>query len=139
MSDGKPYLKGTKTEGGEREVVLESSLANALGELRRSRGAVCSDAYVLGDGNSFYSPDRITKDFTSLAKAMNLKGAAGKRVTFHDLRDSFATHLISSGINVKTVSYLLGHANAAMTLNIYTSNAPAGMESAAEALEGLAR
>ena len=91
-----------------------------------------------GDGDSFYTPDRITKDFTSLAKAMNLIGAAGKRATFHDLRDTFATHLISQGVNVKTVSYLLGHANAAMTLNVYTSNTPRGMESAAEALEGLA-
>lgn len=49
--DGKPYLKGTKTEAEEREVVLESSLANALGELRRSRGAMRSDSYVLGMGS----------------------------------------------------------------------------------------
>ena len=56
-----------------------------------------------------------------LAKAMNLIGVAGKRATFHDLRDTFATRLISQGVNVKTVSYLLGHANAAMTLNVYTS------------------
>lgn len=70
---------------------------------------------------------------------MNLTGTAGKRITFHDLRDTFATHLISEGVNVKTVPYLLGHANAAMPLNAYTSNTPAGMESAATALEGLAK
>ena len=52
---------------------------------------------------------------------MNLIGVAGKRATFHDLRDTFATRLISQEVNVKTVSYLLGHANAAMTLNVYTS------------------
>lgn len=139
VSNGRPYLKGTKTEAGEREVVLEKGLADTLRSLRSSLGVSArEDRYVLGDGDSFYTPDRITKDFTSLAKAMNLIGAAGKRATFHDLRDTFATHLISQGVNVKTVSYLLGHANAAMTLNVYTSNTPAGMESAAEALEGLA-
>lgn len=140
VSNGKPYIKGTKTEAGAREVVLEESLSSALGALRKSLGKNVHDGeYVLGDGDSFYTPDRITKDFTSLAKAMNLTGAAGKRATFHDLRDTFATHLISEGVNVKTVSYLMGHANAAMTLNVYTSNTPAGMESAAAALRGLAK
>lgn len=39
---------------------------------------------------------------------------------FHDLRHTFATHAITSGQDVKTVSAILGHANAAMTLNIYS-------------------
>lgn len=122
VSNGRPYLKGTKTEAGEREAVLEKGLADTLRSLRSSLGVSArEDRYVLGDGDSFYTPDRITKDFTSLAKAMNLIGVAGKRATFHDLRDTFATRLISQGVNVKTVSYLLGHANAAMTLNVYTS------------------
>lgn len=139
VSDGKTYLKGTKTEAGEREVVLEESLVATLAELKRSLGSRATDeAFVLGDEGLYYTPDRITKDFTSLAKTMNLTGVVGRRVTFHDLRDTFATHLITSGVNVKTVSYLLGHANAAMTLNVYTSNTPAGMDSAAEALGKLA-
>ncbi len=122
VSNGRPYLKGTKTEAGEREAVLEKGLADTLRSLRSSLGVSArEDRYVLGDGDSFYTPDRITEDFTSLAKAMNLIGVAGKRATFHDLRDTFATRLISQGVNVKTVSYLLGHANAAMTLNVYTS------------------
>lgn len=122
VSNDRPYLKGTKTEAGEREAVLEKGLADTLRSLRSSLGVSArEDRYVLGDGDSFYTPDRITKDFTSLAKAMNLIGVAGKRATFHDLRDTFATRLISQGVNVKTVSYLLGHANAAMTLNVYTS------------------
>ena len=140
MSEGRPYLKGTKTEAGEREIVLEESLASALRKLKATHPSKArDDDYVLGEEGSFYMPDRITKDFSSLAKAMGLMGAAGKRVTFHDLRDTFATHLIASGVNVKTVSYLLGHANAAITLNVYTSNTPAGMESAATALEALAK
>lgn len=139
VSDGKTYLKGTKTDAGERVVVLEESLAMALAELKCSLGAQATDeAFVLGSEDAYYTLDRITKDFTSLAKTMNLTGVMGKRVTFHDLRDTFATHLITSGVNVKTVSYLLGHANAAMTLNVYTSNTPAGMNDAAEALEKLA-
>ena len=40
---------------------------------------------------------------------------------FHDLRHTFATAAITSGADVKSVSSILGHANAAMTLNIYAS------------------
>lgn len=137
VADGKPYVKGPKTEAGEREVVIEDSLAHALAALKEERHGG-GNSYVLGGETEYYSPDRITKDFTSLAKTMNLTGAAGKRATFHDLRDTFATHLVTSGVNIKTVSYLLGHSNSAFTINVYTSNTPAGMESAAEALSGLA-
>ncbi len=138
VADGVPYLKGTKTEAGEREVVVEDSLADAIRSLRDEQGTVHADDYVLGDGGRFYPPDRITKDFTSISRALGLVGAAGKRVTFHDLRDTFATHLITQGVNVKTVSYLMGHANAAMTLNVYTANTPEGMDSATAALGSLA-
>jgi len=37
----------------------------------------------------------------------------------HDLRHFYASVLIRAGRSVKTVSERLGHANAAMTLNVY--------------------
>lgn len=139
VPEGKTYLKGTKTDAGERVVILEESFASALAELKRSLGSRATDeAFVLGSEDTYCTLGRITKDFTSLAKTMNLTGVTGKRITFHDLRDTFAMHLIASGVNVKTVSCLIGHANAAMTFDVYTSNTPAGMDDAAEALEKLA-
>lgn len=45
--------------------------------------------------------------------------AAGKPPRFHDLRHTFATMAIGSGVDVKTTSAILGHSNAAMTLNVY--------------------
>jgi integrase len=52
---------------------------------------------------------------------MGLVGTQGRRPTFHDLRHTFATFAIAEGIDVKTVSSIMGHANAAMTLDIYAS------------------
>jgi integrase len=46
------------------------------------------------------------------------------RVDLHDLRRTFATYLVAKGTDVKTVSSLMGHANAAMTLNVYASADP---------------
>ena len=40
-------------------------------------------------------------------------------VTQHDLRHFFASALIRAGLSVKVVAERLGHANAAMTLNVY--------------------
>nr|WP_302599676.1 tyrosine-type recombinase/integrase [uncultured Cellulosilyticum sp.] len=42
-----------------------------------------------------------------------------KGITFHGLRHSFATRLIEQGVDVKTVSQLLGHTDVKITLNRY--------------------
>lgn len=52
------------------------------------------------------------------APARTAAGLPG--VGMHDLRHFFASALIRSGLSVKVVSERLGHANAAMTLNVYS-------------------
>ena len=49
-----------------------------------------------------------------------LKKADLPSVRFHDLRHTFATHALSSGVDARTLSGILGHTNASFTLDTYT-------------------
>ena len=49
-----------------------------------------------------------------------LKRAGLPRIRFHDLRHTFATMALQNGVDVKTVTSMLGHYSAGFTLNTYT-------------------
>ena len=49
-----------------------------------------------------------------------LKQAGLPSIRFHDLRHTFATHALASGVDAKTLSGILGHTQASFTLDTYT-------------------
>ena len=58
-----------------------------------------------------------------------LKRAGLPKVRFHDLRHTFATLALQNGVDIKTVSGMLGHFSAGFTLDtyaclLYTSPSP---------------
>jgi integrase len=53
------------------------------------------------------------------AEVIRRQAAAMAEVTMHDLRHFYASALVRAGLNPKVVAERLGHANAAMTLNVY--------------------
>ena len=56
---------------------------------------------------------------TELKKIQDLKQATVRQVRPHALRHTFATTCLQAGCDVKTLSELLGHANANITLQRY--------------------
>ena len=58
-------------------------------------------------------------------------------VTPHDLRHTAASLAIASGANVKAVQQMLGHASAAMTLDVYAGLFSDDLDAVALALDGL--
>ncbi len=59
------------------------------------------------------------KDFWAEYSNLVLKAGLTKQVSCHTLRHSFATHLLESGYDIRTVQELLGHADVSTTM-IYT-------------------
>ena len=49
-----------------------------------------------------------------------LEKAGCKHIRFHDLRHTFATTALANGMDIKTLSAIIGHNSAETTLNIYT-------------------
>ena len=64
-----------------------------------------------------------------------LKRAGLPRVRFRDLRNTFATLALQNGLDVKTVSGMLGHYSAGFTLDTYAHMTTAAQKEAARAMK----
>jgi integrase len=107
-----------KTAAAIRDIPLVAQLSALLRDQRQTaRCADCRD-YVFATGNGTPLGHRNVE-----SRALQRAAAAAglEAVRFHDLRHTFASHLIIDlGLDVAQVSRILGHANVTTTLNIYT-------------------
>lgn len=112
-NDGKHHIRiiGTpKTVHSRRVIPLPKQISSLLrGMQNRSE---CP--YVIADGEKPVFVRSYQRTFELLLKKLNLPHKG-----FHALRHTFATRAMECGIDVKTLSELLGHKNATITLNRY--------------------
>ena len=111
---GKLTAGETKTARSRREIVLPASTV----ELLRARSKSALTEWIFPDPlkpEQPVSPDSAYKHLKTLLEQAGLPS-----IRFHDLRHTFATHALTSGVDVKTLSGILGHSRAAFTLDTYT-------------------
>lgn len=95
--------------------------------LKEQREKVGSSPWVFPSPNGGpISPDSVLHMLHRV-----LKRAGLPRVRFHDLRHTFATLALQNGVDIKTVSGMLGHFSAGFTLDTYAHVTGAAQRQAA--------
>ena len=104
----------TKTETGTRTILLPPSTV----EILKARKKKSYSNWI------FHNPvvPEVPMDPSTAYHRLKplLRHAELPSIRFHDLRHTFATHALTSGVDAKTLSTILGHTNAAFTLDTYT-------------------
>lgn len=105
----KIIITNPKTKNANREIPINKDFLCIL-----KNNKTKPQDYILSGNNKYIEPRTYRKHFEKALKINNLK-----HINFHSLRHTFATNCISLGVDYKTVSELLGHANVNITLNLY--------------------
>jgi integrase len=112
-----------KTRAAARQIPLSPQLAALLRKHRSASPHKAGGDWVFATRNGTPLSQRNVQR-TALARAARLAGLDrdGSRLRFHDLRHTFASHLIIDlGLDVVQVSRILGHASVTTTLDVYAN------------------
>ena len=107
----KLHIGSTKSVSSDREIPLSKELLFFIRPLVK----ICeSDNYVTSNAATPCEPRTYRIYFKGLCDHVGVP-----RLRFHGLRHTFATSLIASKCDIKTVSSILGHSDVSITLNTY--------------------
>ena len=116
-----------KTKNAYRTLPLAEDTVSVLREQRKKVG---NSHWVFPSPNGGpISPDSVLHMLHRV-----LKRAGLPKVRFHDLRHTFATLALQNGVDVKTVSGMLGHFSAGFTLDTYAHITSAAQRQAAQTM-----
>ena len=104
----------TKTYAGQRTILLPYSTTQLLKERRTA----ALTKWIFPDPLRPERPVNPSRAYRRLKELLKQAGLPSLR--FHDLRHTFATHALASGVDAKTLSRILGHTKASFTLDTYT-------------------
>ena len=100
-----------------KKSVRNIPISNKLYEILKNakKGTSDNSFFLTGEINQFIEPrgyENIYKDILKKAKIQ-------KQYKFHVLRHTFSSNCIEAGMDIKSLSELLGHASVEITLNKY--------------------
>ena len=108
------YVGETKTGKGRRVIKLPPSTVQML----KQRKKASLSQWMFPSPMHPEDPINPNSAYGRMKKIMNAAGLPNIR--FHDLRHTFATHALTSGVDAKTLSGILGHTKTSFTLDTYT-------------------
>ncbi len=99
-----------KTKASKREIPISTFLLPILMRMK----AIATSMYVLSENNLFLNPRTYEYRFHKILSLSDLPNT-----NYHALRHTFATRCIEAGVDIKSLSEILGHSNVSITLNTY--------------------
>ena len=127
--NGKMQTIEPKTKTSIRTIKLPEAVLNVLKKLKET-----TDSRWM-----FPSPkvDDVPRNPNTLQKKIRkvLERADCKRIRFHDLRHTFATTALANGMDIKTLSSIIGHVSSSTTLDIYLHSTDKMQKEAARSID----
>lgn len=123
-----------KTDAANRTLKLCDKCVTCLTKLKRKQKQANPKNLIFSSPITFKEKDpcSVTRMLHRIQKRAGLP-----RISFHDLRHSFATLALEKGQDIKAISYMLGHTDAGFTMNTYMHVTDVMQEKVAEALDNL--
>lgn len=133
------YVEKPKTDSGERFVPMDDTVYQAFQNVFKNRKTPKVEMLIDGcSGFLFLDKDGKPKVAGHLEHAMkrivdNYNKSHDNKlpsITPHVLRHTFCTEMANAGMEIKSLQYLMGHADAYTTLNTYTHSSYVAAEKA---------
>ena len=127
--DGEIVEAPLKTKNSYRSLSIGQDAVEILREQQRKTN---SEYVFPSPTGGPISPDSVLKMLHRV-----LKRAGLPEIRFHDMRHTFATVALQNGVDIKTVSGMLGHYSAGFTLDTYAHVTTAAQRQAANTMSNI--
>lgn len=128
--NGKTVCNKPKTKESMRTIVLPPSLVEVLKEYKKTVDSKLMFPSPQKGEDEYRNPCAVG---SSMRRIIDRAGC--RHVRFHDLRHTFATMALEGGMDIKTLSSVIGHKSSATTLDIYAHTTDAMQFNAATNIE----
>ena len=126
--NGQSAIAPPKSESSQRVIPLTQQLTKLLAA---ERACSCSEfVFSSPRKDGFLNPRTLQYRFQAVLSRLGISS-----ISFHALRHTFATRWIECGMDVKSLSEVLGHAGVQITLDIYVHSSDKLKREAIEKLE----